>query len=890
MKKIYIIIAILTLLISSLFAVDHHFAVGDNYQFQSISAAITHCQGLVIDNNDNIYITIYPRQNGAYIENIEFVVNANYHLVGSITETVKIQPAINSLPIIKALGTFNFSQSRSLHLENLSFINSGLQNQIINENNSAVYFKGRQLDLINCTFNSVLESIFSSDIIFSPSGSFSDVDYAELNIENCIFNNGTYSTDTHLGYTIYNINTNNASLGINITNSEFQENDLNNRLLKFDNVTVFTFENNTIYGTNIIDNNTSIELASDVYSPNFYIRDNYIKNIDYVVKAIELYNVNDFDFENNTILNCSKMDINEGTHFSNNIITTDYEATRAYNILNIHSSEISGNSFIELNDTQKVTLELFSELIANNLFSNYGNEVDIEYYNTVLANCFDQDFTSDNQITNFAQNLNLKGINNFVDIDNEDFNLEWPSTAIGNGYSDVFDSSDAGYDMKLLTYQDDTIDIGAIPFDQDRKEYKTFIAANPTKNWTGFPAIDNETYTSLVVNGNTYSLPSNNMHVVFKDFNQNGLGLAVKYQEVLGGQLEVPIFEYLNTVDPDLLVSPYQGYRVTTAVDASGWFSGLLQDSDVSISLPVTSGDIWLGFPVTFTTDALVAFDDILGSLQTIKHKDWSLYWTGTEWAGRTSTGNTNLELGDYVEIKFRRNVIHPTSFTWNYYPYSNPNSFRYQDANYVIYEEKSDYTPFFIDVEENSNIEEIALYVDEECIGGAKTQGETTVMVKAFMEDVPNDCEIIVVTFTGAKSSKKAIQLSEYNTNLQVWSMTSNIIKDNRSVYHISLRKDNNSILETNNIVTTNFPNPFNPETTIEFNNPVQGLVNINIYNLKGQLVKNLLEDNLKQGVHKVIWQGRDSDDKQVASGVYFYKISSENNQSVTKKIILMK
>jgi hypothetical protein len=87
-----------------------------------------------------------------------------------------------------------------------------------------------------------------------------------------------------------------------------------------------------------------------------------------------------------------------------------------------------------------------------------------------------------------------------------------------------------------------------------------------------------------------------------------------------------------------------------------------------------------------------------------------------------------------------------------------------------------------------------------------------------------------------------------------------------------------------------TNYPNPFNPETTIEFNNPVQGQVNINIYNLKGQLVKNLLKDNLSKGIHKVLWQGRDNNAQQVVSGVYFFKISSGNNQSVTKKIILMK
>ncbi len=87
-----------------------------------------------------------------------------------------------------------------------------------------------------------------------------------------------------------------------------------------------------------------------------------------------------------------------------------------------------------------------------------------------------------------------------------------------------------------------------------------------------------------------------------------------------------------------------------------------------------------------------------------------------------------------------------------------------------------------------------------------------------------------------------------------------------------------------------TSYPNPFNPETTIEFNKTVQGQVNINIYNLKGQLVKNLLKDNLSKGIHKVLWQGRDNNAKQVVSGVYFYKISSGNDQSVTKKIILMK
>ncbi|MFA7057023.1 MAG: T9SS type A sorting domain-containing protein, partial [Candidatus Cloacimonadales bacterium] len=93
-----------------------------------------------------------------------------------------------------------------------------------------------------------------------------------------------------------------------------------------------------------------------------------------------------------------------------------------------------------------------------------------------------------------------------------------------------------------------------------------------------------------------------------------------------------------------------------------------------------------------------------------------------------------------------------------------------------------------------------------------------------------------------------------------------------------------------TDKFTAFNYPNPFNPETTIEFNNPVQGEVNVSIYNLKGQLVKKLLQENLSQGVHKIVWNGTDSNEKQVSSGVYFYRINSANKESITKKIILMK
>ncbi len=86
-----------------------------------------------------------------------------------------------------------------------------------------------------------------------------------------------------------------------------------------------------------------------------------------------------------------------------------------------------------------------------------------------------------------------------------------------------------------------------------------------------------------------------------------------------------------------------------------------------------------------------------------------------------------------------------------------------------------------------------------------------------------------------------------------------------------------------------TNYPNPFNPETTIQFNNPRAGEVTVDIYNLRGQLVKNLVNRDMEQGVQKVLWNGTNNANKSSASGVYFYKIRSGNATS-TKKIILMK
>ncbi|MFC1898454.1 two-component regulator propeller domain-containing protein [Candidatus Cloacimonadota bacterium] len=85
------------------------------------------------------------------------------------------------------------------------------------------------------------------------------------------------------------------------------------------------------------------------------------------------------------------------------------------------------------------------------------------------------------------------------------------------------------------------------------------------------------------------------------------------------------------------------------------------------------------------------------------------------------------------------------------------------------------------------------------------------------------------------------------------------------------------------------NYPNPFNPDTNIAFSVKEAGKVTLEVYNLRGQLVKTLVNDVDEAGDHIVVWNGTDNTNKKVSSGVYFYKMKTENFTS-TKKMILMK
>ncbi len=97
-----------------------------------------------------------------------------------------------------------------------------------------------------------------------------------------------------------------------------------------------------------------------------------------------------------------------------------------------------------------------------------------------------------------------------------------------------------------------------------------------------------------------------------------------------------------------------------------------------------------------------------------------------------------------------------------------------------------------------------------------------------------------------------------------------------------IAFRPDSSSLIG-------NYPNPFNPDTQILFNLDSPTNVTVEIYNIRGQLVRKLIDnEHYQEGLHRTIWDGKDGSDREAAGGVYLYRLTTSETTDVRKMIML--
>ncbi len=109
-----------------------------------------------------------------------------------------------------------------------------------------------------------------------------------------------------------------------------------------------------------------------------------------------------------------------------------------------------------------------------------------------------------------------------------------------------------------------------------------------------------------------------------------------------------------------------------------------------------------------------------------------------------------------------------------------------------------------------------------------------------------------------------------------------------------LTVKLDTSSLSSVGQLPTSialggNYPNPFNPMTTIEYDLPSAQRVRLLVYTVDGRLVRSLVNATVPGGHHQAVWQGRDEQGRIVPSGVYFYRLEA-GSFSQTQRMLLLK
>jgi hypothetical protein len=133
-----------------------------------------------------------------------------------------------------------------------------------------------------------------------------------------------------------------------------------------------------------------------------------------------------------------------------------------------------------------------------------------------------------------------------------------------------------------------------------------------------------------------------------------------------------------------------------------------------------------------------------------------------------------------------------------------------------------------------------------------------------------------------------------------EIYFIRSNFDQDINNIVVIDFKLDNFSKITTDIVgiesetpesflLLSNYPNPFNPTTTIEFTLPETGFTELAIYNMAGQIVRVLETGEMSAGAHSAVWDGRDMSGELVSSGVFISRLKTMDNV-VSNRMLLVK
>ena len=165
--------------------------------------------------------------------------------------------------------------------------------------------------------------------------------------------------------------------------------------------------------------------------------------------------------------------------------------------------------------------------------------------------------------------------------------------------------------------------------------------------------------------------------------------------------------------------------------------------------------------------------------------------------------------------------------------------------------------------------------------LGGAV---ESTPVISDLDRD--GDYEIAIGTTMGLK----VIDIKTEKGEKPSWKLhRGNMRRSGTLGFSLLSLDDNQNSIPSNFHVSSNYPNPFNPSTSININIVEQNKLKVSVFDSNGRLVNNIKNENAFPGIYQVKWDGTDFNGWNMSSGVYFLKVESGNNIS-SQKVLLIK
>lgn len=458
----------------------------------------------------------------------------------------------------------------------------------------------------------------------------------------------------------------------------------------------------------------------------------------------------------------------------------------------------------------------------------------------------------------------------------------------------MLDSDFISHQMEIneLVFLSSTGNIVRLPdFVSPSNYYTQKLGYHAGVNWAGFPIMSNS--GEEVVSVLDY----------FTDSMRGGLS------EVQGQQTTATWNQGPQAwINPDLVIDQYQLYKLTLATSSPSIHretvppgeitqAALIQPDVPVLSSVAANTEYWVSYTLFPSQNIRDAFGASWSNVKSVRAEDWFYSIPPVNPKGGISeavelyswiTTGKNMNYGKGYIVTFKNNQ---SSFTWNrsYAPLAI--SAGKEKAEFFVWEDTPDYVVIdVIDVENPSEVKEVGVMQGDTCVGAVKTDTfPCQILAYPDYEDTtPLTFEVVYDSKAQPSShyAYEVLDLDDFAFN------DGQIIAEKDGLYQVKLGTgDSGYANNPNNKVKaiSNYPNPFNPDTNISFTLSVNAEANIRIYNLKGQIVREMGVKPYKSGVNTINWDGRDNSHNPVSSGIYFIRINT-GNESHTHKMLMMK